>query len=447
MAYEILITGGTVIDGTGKPKFEADIGVNGGKVKDVGRLGGSKAEITVSATGKFVAPAFIDITSHSDSNGSLFQESSQAASLTQGVATIVVGNCGVSLAPLVSTEAVHALQKWQDVSSQNVNWRGVGEFLDELSRHKLGVNVATLVGHNTLRRGIIGNEARPLSAEEAGKMQYLIEKSISEGAFGFSTALVNSHEMVAPIEELIFFLRSLAKSGGIYKTHLRNESKGFLASVNEAIRLGRESGAVVAISHIKAVGRKAWPFFPKAIKMIDRAREGGAAIYYDMFPYERTGSFLYQMLPAWTRKGGFQEMLTRFRDSQERQKILAYLKPETFRFERIIVASAPNSSINGKSIQEVADLSGRSAEETFLDVLLESGGRATIFGGTLSSKNVSLGITAPFAAVASDGGGVSAEFIKSGKLAHPVHLGRLRTFCTASCAIRDCYLGKRRSGK
>lgn len=428
MAYDILITGGTLIDGTGGPKFEADIGIEGGVIKDIGLLGGKEAKQIIPAAGKFVTPGFVDITNHSDSNGSLLQEPRQEASLTQGVTTIVVGNCGISLAPLASPEAVRALGKWQDISTMNVNWTSMGEFLDELARHPLGVNVATLVGHNTVRRGVIGGEVRTLSPVELAKVQYLIESGIEEGAFGFSASLINSHEQVATTEELIAMARSVAGKGGIFKIHLRNESRNLLASVNEAILIGREAKAPVIISHMKAIGRMAWPFYPKAIKMLERAREDGIVVSFDVFPYARTGSFLYQLLPGWARKGGFSEMFQRFRDADMRRKILDYLRPETFRFEKIIIVSSENSTINGKTIQEIAESSGRPSEEAFLDIILESEGRAAIFGRTLSVKNMMQGLAVPLSAVASDGGGVSREFRESGKLAHPRSFGTFTHF-------------------
>lgn len=429
MAYDILIKNGTIIDGSGEPRFEADIGIQGGAIKDIGRLGNRDAKRTIGATGRFVTPGFIDITNHSDSNGSLFQEPLQAASLTQGVTTILVGNCGVSLAPLASDEAIKSLGKWQDISQMNINWTSFGEFLDELSRHELGVNVASLVGHNTLRRGVIGGEIRALALEELAKLQYLIEQSIGQGAFGLSTSLSNAHEQVATTDEIVAMAKVAGRAGGIYKTHLRSEARDLLAAVNEAIRIGREAKVPVFISHMKAIGRRAWPFFRQALQMIERAEKSdGVKIHFDISPYARTGSFLYLLLPSWVREGGFQEMFTRFRDAATRQKILEYLKPETFHFERITIASAENKALNGKTLAEIAKNVKQPAEEVMLDIILASSGRATIFGQTLSFKNVLLGVKEPFAIIASDGGGVAQEFMRSGKLAHPRSYGAFTHF-------------------
>ncbi|MDO8560819.1 MAG: D-aminoacylase [bacterium] len=429
MAYDIVIKNGTIIDGSGKPRFEGDIGIQGVKIKEVGKIDEKGAKRVIEAFGLFVTPGFIDITNHSDSSGSLFDDPQQAACLTQGVTTILVGNCGVSLAPLASSEAIKAVGKWQDVSKMNINWASFGEFLDELSRHQFGVNVASLVGHNTLRRGVIGSEIRPLTIEELSEIQYLIEKSIGEGAFGLSTSLSNAHEQVATSDEIIAMAKVVSRFGGVYKTHLRNESRELLSSINEAILIGREARVPVIISHMKAIGRKSWPFFLQAIKMIENARKtDGVKISFDLFPYARTGSFLYFVLPSWAREGGFEEMFKRFRDLETRKKILDYLKPETFHFDKITIASAENKSLNGKTLEEIANVLNQPVEEIMLDIVLASHGKATILGRTLSFKNILLGIAAPFSIIASDGNSVSEEFIKSGKLAHPRGYGAFTHF-------------------
>src|SRR3989338_7751133 len=149
MTYDILITDGMVIDGTGKQRFLADIGIKDGLIHEIGvpKLAGAAAKVTISAFGKFVAPGFIDITSHADQNGSLFLNPLQDYLLTQGVTSILVGNCGSSLAPLVSEDSITALKKWDQTGGANINWASTQELLDELARHPLGVNVGTLVGH------------------------------------------------------------------------------------------------------------------------------------------------------------------------------------------------------------------------------------------------------------------------------------------------------------
>src|SRR3989338_5794168 len=157
MVYDILITDGMVIDGTGNQRFLADIGIKDGLIHEIGvpKLAGADAKVNVSAFGKFVVPGFVDITSHADKNWSLFLNPTQDYLLTQGVTSILVGNCGASLAPLVGPESIASLRKWDQTGQANINWASVAEFLKELGHRPLGVNVATLVGHGTMRRGIL----------------------------------------------------------------------------------------------------------------------------------------------------------------------------------------------------------------------------------------------------------------------------------------------------
>lgn len=429
MTFDLLIKDGMVIDGTGKPRYLADIGVKGGRIQDIGAptLPGAASAKTVPAFGKFVTPGFIDITSHADKNWTIFQNPLQDYLLTQGVTSILVGNCGSSLAPLVSQEAAASLRKWE-ATSRNINWITVGELLEELARHPLGLNVATLVGHGTLRRGILAGESRRMSAEELAQAVEHLERGIAEGAFGLSTGLVYSHEQPATAAELVALANVLARHDAIYKTHLRHEGADIVPAMNEAVEIARESKAKVIVSHFKAIGRKSWPFFSKALAMIERANAHGRPFHFDVSPYQRTGSFLYLLLPAWAREGGFPAMLERIQNPQNRSAIIEELKRLTLHYDRYIVASSVVTNTNGLTIAEVAEHAGSSPEEAILELLVANGGRVTIFGKTLSFKNIVTGLTHPLGIMASDASGVSAELGETGKLVHPRSTGAFPHF-------------------
>lgn len=429
-SYDLLIKEGTIIDGSGKPRFKGDIGINDGKIKDIGApaLSGAEAKKTILAFGRFVTPGFIDITSHADKNWSIFQNPAQDYLLTQGVTTILVGNCGSSLAPLPSREAVDSLKKWSHGADSNINWLTIAELLEELERHKIGVNVATLMGHGTIRRGLVKNEDRPFSHEELEQAVDLIDKGMSEGAFGLSTGLIYSHEAAAKEAELSIMAKAAAKHGGIYKTHLRHEGENLIPSVNEAIQIGRESGARVVVSHFKAIGRRSWPSFRKAIDIMERAAANGLKINFDSSPYQRTGSFMYLLLPNWAREGGFDAMLKRIADPATRKTIIDELKRQTLHYERYIIATSATSGANGKTIAEVAKRTGTSPEESILELLAANHGRVTVFGRTIAMKNLIKGMTHQLGVIASDGNGVSSEISKSGKLVHPRSTGAFPHF-------------------
>ncbi len=430
MTYDLLIKDGMIIDGSGKPRFRGDIGISDGRIKDIGTpsLDGAEAGKIVPAAGKVVAPGFIDITSHADKNWSLFNSPEQDYLLTQGITAILVGNCGSSLAPLPSHEAVDSLKKWSQGGESNINWLTIAELLEELPRHRPGVNIGTLMGHGTIRRGILKGQSRPLNSEELEQVVDQIQKGLTEGAFGLSTGLIYGHEAAATATELAAMAKAAARAGGIYKTHLRHEGANLVPAVNEAVQIGRESGAPVIISHFKAIGRKSWHSFKNAIEIIERAVEDKVKLNFDISPYQRTGSFLYILLPGWTREGGFSEMLKRIENPANRKDIIAELKKLTLHHERYIVATSSTENVNGRTIAEIAERAGTAPEEAILELLLANRGRVVIFGKTLSVKNLHAGLTHPLGIIASDGSGVSQGIINEGKLVHPRSTGAFPHF-------------------
>ncbi|RJQ37610.1 hypothetical protein C4552_00405 [Candidatus Parcubacteria bacterium] len=430
MRYDILIKDGMIVDGTGKQRFLGDIGIKDGLIHEIGvpSIAGAEAAMIIPAFGKFVVPGFIDITSHADKNWSLFLNPAQDYLLTQGVTSILVGNCGASLAPLIGQESIANLRKWDQTGQANINWAAVGEFLTELGRRPLGVNVATLVGHGTARRGILKDASRALSKEEADEFADVVDRAMTEGAFGLSLGLVYGHERAASTEELVVLARPVAARGGIIKIHLRNEGADLVPAVNEAVQIARGSGAVTIISHIKAIGRTSWPHFEKAIDIIERAATGGVPIHFDVSPYARTGSFLYLLLPAWAREGGFGPMIERIKDTESRAEIVRELDERvTLHAERYIVAGTATSK-SGQTLAEIARASGVSPAEAILELLVLNRGRVQVFGRTLAVKNMERAVMHADSIIASDGYGVFPELEKIGRLVHPRSTGTFPHF-------------------
>ncbi|MDP3727447.1 MAG: amidohydrolase family protein, partial [bacterium] len=310
----------------------------------------------------------------------------------------------------------------------NINWLTMGDYLAELSKHPLGVNVGTLMGHGTIRRGILKGTSRPLSIEETSQFISLIAAGMREGAFGLSAGLVYGHEAAATPEEFAAFAKAITRGEGVLKAHLRNEGGNLIPALNEIIQAGRESKAHIIVSHFKAIGRKSWPLFRRALEMMEHASEGGTSIHFDISPYQRTGSFLYLLLPPWAREGGFPMLLKRIQDTANRAALIEELKRQTLHYERYIIASAATPNANGLTITEVAAHSGIRPEETVLDLLSASEGRVTIFGKTLSFKNILAGVAHPLGAIASDGSGISLDLARSGMLVHPRSTGTFPHF-------------------
>ncbi len=405
--YDIIIKNGRVIDGTGKPAFNADLAIHKGTIAEIGDLGKAHGEKIIDALGHCVAPGFIDITNHSDVTAAMFRSPMLESMVRQGVTTVIGGNCGVSLAPLVTPDVIHSVRKWTDTSSISVNWLSMAEYLAEVARLKLAINFGTLVGHGTLRRGVAHEEERPLSLEEIASLKMLLKSALREGAFGLSTNLSASHEAAATPDEITEIVKAMQAEGGVYKTHLRNEGASLISGVNEALQVAHGAKVPVAISHLKAVGRKSWPLMKRAVAMINRTAKSGERIIYDITPYSSTGSQLSALLPPWVREGGFSAMLLRLRDKSLRQSIVGDLADLTLHFERTRIAEADDGISPGKTIAELAVRSGLSPEDTMIELLLANGGRVSIIGKTLHSKNIALGIRGAVSVIASNGSGLS----------------------------------------
>lgn len=403
--FDLLIKNGTVIDGTGKPAFRADVGIKGDSIAEIGDLAESNGRVALDASGLTMSPGFIDMTNHSDVTASIFHFPTQENLVRQGITTILGGNCGSSLAPLADPDLVHGIRKWTKTASISVNWAGVGEFLDEIERRRLSVNFGTLVGHGTIRRGVTGEKVRPLSLEEIAGFKYVLKNALREGAFGLSSNLGSAHEFPATPEEMAEIGKTLAAEGGIYKAHLRDEGVNLISAVNEALRVGAEAGVPISISHLKAAGRRAWPLMKKAIRMVERDALSGHRAIFDVAPYMRTNSHLYMLLPYWVREGGFHAMLDRLANKTERAGAAESIRDLSFHYDKILIAEAGDGVSPGKTIAELAARSDRSPEEVMMDLLIANRGQVTIIGKTLHPQNVRLAVKSGLGVISTNGSG------------------------------------------
>ena len=273
--YDILIKNGTIFDGTGKKdRFIADIGIENGIITAMGNLKNAPAKNVIDANNFFVSPGFIDALNHSDTYLSLFTIPKQNSLISQGITTIMGGNCGASLAPLVSSSAIQSVQKWTDTSRINVNWLRMSELFNVLNNgKKLTLNFGTLAGYGTIRNGILKGKQRKLTAQEIEMAGFLLDQSQSEGAFGMSSGLTYPGEKMASGDEFRHMLFIVKKYNNIFTVHLRNESDRLLDSLEEVIGLAKETGVKLHISHLKAIGNDNWDKFEKALKKIEEAKE------------------------------------------------------------------------------------------------------------------------------------------------------------------------------
>ena len=322
--FDILLIGGSVLDGSGKPAFRADVGIASDRIVEIGDLSGAEAVRKICVHGLAVAPGFIDIHSHSDF--CLLANPLAFSKITQGVTTEVGGNCGFSAGPIIGDNAEKDFDRYLSELEIKHRWRTLGEFLDLLGEKGTAVNFCTLVGHGNIRNAVLGASSQPASAEDLKRMQKLAGEALEQGAIGISTGLIYPPGCYASTDELSNLVGAVAKRRQtLYATHMRNESNELESALEEAIEIGRRSGARVQISHHKACGQANWGKVTRTLRMIDEAVENGVDVWADQYPYTATSTSLSALLPNWVHEGGREAALARLSDPISVQKIRSEL--------------------------------------------------------------------------------------------------------------------------
>ncbi len=418
--YSVIIKNGEVFDGKGNEPQKVDIAVSGDEIKKIGDLQKEAAAEVIDASGKYVAPGFIDLTNHSDTHWTLFTHPSQESMVAQGVTTIMGGSCGSSLAPFLGESSAKEINRWIDVSKININWRTMEGFLSEMEKHKLGVNFGTFVGFNTICQTALDNK------EELKNIKFLLKLSLNEGAFGVSTSLGAPGHKFFNDEEMTDIFKKIGGENVLTKHHLEDEGENILPSMSRLISIARKSSVKMHFSHFKALGRNSWKFFLDAINMAGNARAEGIRLTYDFFPYTKTGSSLIMLLPPWFRKLSVEEAkgILSSQQNEKRQALKDYLNKITLHYDNIIVASAAKEfGVVGKTIAEISKNSGYSGEEAVLNLLEVNDLRVSIFNEVISEENIDMLAADAFSAVSTDGVGYGVSFAEKADLPHPRSFG------------------------
>ncbi len=423
--FDIIIRNGTIIDGTGSPRFKADLAIKGSRIEKIGILKNEVAKKEINAESLFVAPGFIDINTDSDHQLTLFTQPGQKSFLFQGVTTIIGGNCGSSLAPLIKGSLL-SIRKWTDPNQININWKSVKEFLEILEARKLGVNFGTSIGHSTIRRDIIGEEIRDLNEEEMKKMKFVIEEGLKEGALGISFGLAYAHSRATPEQELRE-LSILAKNyNALCSFHLRSEGKDFIKAVEEIYNLASYSNANIQINHFKSH----LPYennFKEGLNILDKSIGALLSVNFDVYPYT-TGAFhLYTLLPEWVSEGGFEKMIERLKDPRQEKKAADELREKGLNLQSLIIAeSAGQNFLAGKKIKDIAKNREISEEQTVCEILKESLGRTTVFMKITNEENIVAALKHPLSFISSNGTGYDRK--PEGAFIHPRSFGAFPKF-------------------
>lgn len=398
-----------ILDGTGAPGRDADIGIVEGRISAVGRLDGD-AERVIDCEGLVAAPGFIDIHSHTDSG--LLVDPRAESKITQGITLEVCGNCGFSPAPCIDEASRTELESWCKKHAVEADWLTLGDWLDVLESKEIAVNVAVLVGHANVRSAVVGLANREPSPRELAEMKRLVSEAMEEGAFGLSSGLIYAPSCFADTAELAELASAAAPYGGFYASHIRSERDEMVAAVEEAIEVGRRAGVAVEIAHHKACGSNNWGKVATTLEMVEAARREGLDVTVDQYPYTAAATSLSILLPKWAHDGGRKCLLQRLDD--RRNELLRHLQEagsdggsiaNDGGWTTVLVSSVrsdQNRRYEGMNLVQIAQQRHASPEETALDLLKEEELAVSMVHFAQSEEDVRTVMKSPYAMLGTD---------------------------------------------
>ena len=420
-AFDLLIRGGTVVDGSGAPGRRADVGVLGDRILAIGDLSAADTrEIAqlIDATGRVVAPGFIDPHGHSD--GSLFVDGGLVSHLRQGYTTQVSGNCGDTLAPI--TDFGRELVELSLRPNQLVaRWRTFGEYLDAVEGENIGLNVAFLVGHGTVRGAVMGAEAAPATDADRNAMVREVEVALDAGAYGLSSGLIYAPGIHADIEELVALVTAATRRGGLYATHMRNEAAGLFEALDEAIgtiRAAREAGAAdprLQVSHLKAGARAVWGRAGEAVAVLDAARAEDLDVAADQYPYTAAATTLATVLPPSLLGLGVEDCVAALGDREVRARVMTEMEQGISGWENVTtdpgwagirIAFAPSHpDWAGRSLAELGQSLDAHPADLAMDALVDDRLDVSVVIDCMDEADVATIAAVPWIGVCTDAEG------------------------------------------
>ncbi len=426
--YDILIKNGEIFDGTGAEVKRADLAIKNGKIIALGSLKDEKAKTEINAENRFIVPGFIDINNDADHDLSLLKLKEAENLLRQGITTIVGGNCGASLAPLISG-SLSSIDKWLKIIDFNISWRTVEEFLNSLAKKQLGVNFATLVGWGTLRSDITQNQFRPLKKQELEALKFIVRSSLTEGAFGVSFGLGYNLEQAVGLTEIQAIAQVIKGKKAFLSFHLRNEAEGLLSSMREVLEVVEKEKVSLEISHLRAEGKDNFDSFSEALKMIQKVNGNPELVNFDIFPYDYNVESIYLILPEWLTIGGREVLLKNLHDEIVRKKLIEDIKKKKYLYQDLIIAdSGERWWFAGKTLEEIAQDFNLSLEDALLKIIELCEKRILVFVKSLSLENVEKGILSPYSFIASNSGIYNLNSGEKGTWVHPRAFGTFPKF-------------------
>lgn len=421
--FEIVIKNGRIFDGLGKEAFEADIGISGDFIKEIGRIADSRGESVIDAKNLAVSPGFIDAHEHTDVQ--LMVNPKAESSIRQGITTLVSGNCGDSPFPFAEESFEESRENLKELYEIELTWRDIKGFFSRLEEKGIALNYSTLVGQGAIRGAAMGFNDRPPSQEELEKMKAMVAENIENGALGLSTGLEYAPGSYAKAEEIIELSRVTAGYGGVYATHMRDEGDQLLESLDESIDVALKTGVSLQISHFKIAYPRNWHKIDAALAKVEEAKRNGISIFCDRYPYIAGSTGLSFYFPLWARQGTTEEFLARLKDSKLESKLRAHLVEQEKKlgsWDKVVISSVvseKNRRFEGKNILEGAKESGKSPYEFMRDLLIEEKSRVGMVIFMMKEENLKRILAHPLVAVGTDGSAVAPYGLLGRGKPHP----------------------------
>lgn len=426
-AFDLVITNGHIIDGTGSPWYSGDVGIRDGKIAAIGNLANAARKRTIDAGAKVVAPGFIDMLGQSELT--ILVDPRLPSKIYQGITSEITGE-GNSIAPL-NDAVIQSDRSGYEHFKITPDWRTFREYFARLEKQGMGINLASYVGATQVRRMVLGdNDVQP-TPEQLEQMKGLVREAMKDGAVGVSTALQYPPAPYAKTEELIALAGEAAKTGGIYATHMRNEGDSVLQAIDEALRIGREAHIPVEIWHIKVAGKNNWGRMPQVVAKITAARAAGDDVTADTYAYTAWYNDFSAFIPPWAHDGGTAKLVERLKDPATRARIRKDMLTPSKDWDNewqeipgpdaIMIGAVENSGLlplQGKRLSEIAKLWHKDPMDALFDFLIQdpSTGVAVF---AMSQPDVTLALQQPWVAIDNDSEGTSPEGLLGQAHPHP----------------------------
>jgi N-acyl-D-amino-acid deacylase len=434
-AYDLLIRGGMIFDGSGSAPFSGDVAVRGDTIAAIGPpLADARGSIEVDAAGMAVAPGFINMLSWATE--SLIEDGRSQSDIRQGVTLEIFGE-GHSMGPLNAAMKRETLERQSDIRYA-IEWTTLGEYLDYLVARGVSCNIASFVGATTVRVHEVGYADRPPTADELERMRRLVRVAMDEGALGVGSSLIYAPAFYARTDELVALMQVAAECDGMYISHLRSEANHWLEAIDELIDVARQSGAAAEIYHFKASGAANWSKLDQAVERIEAARMAGLRITADMYTYTAGSTGLSATMPPWVQEGGHRTWVERLKNPAIRAQVRQEMNTPTDAWEnmfllagspdRILLVGFKNDALKpltGSTLATVAAQRGTSPEDTIIDLVVEDDSRLSAVYFTMSENNIRRQLGLPWVSFGSDAASLAAEGVFLRSSTHPRAYGNV----------------------